>query len=77
LWHIADRFLGDPQRYREIEALNPGLEQRDRRFPDHIERGQREVLPAGRARSRPSPARHQRPGLSVVGHTQADTRPSW
>jgi nucleoid-associated protein YgaU len=45
LWHIADRFLGDPNRYLEIEALNPGLEHRDGRFPDHIEATWRMVLP--------------------------------
>jgi nucleoid-associated protein YgaU len=45
LWHIADRFLGDPERYTEIEALNPGLEHRDGRFPDHIEATWRVVLP--------------------------------
>lgn len=37
LWHISARFLGDPLRYPEIEALNPSLELRDHRFPDHIE----------------------------------------
>ena len=46
LWHIAGRFLGDPNRYTEIEALNPRLEIRDRRFPDHIEATWRVVLPA-------------------------------
>jgi len=46
LWHIAARFLGDPERYTEIAALNPGLEHRDHRFPDHIEATWRVVLPA-------------------------------
>ncbi len=46
LWHIAGRFLGDPDRYTEIEALNPRLEHRDGRFPDHIEATWRLVLPA-------------------------------
>jgi len=46
LWHIAARFLGNPGRYTEIEALNPDLEHRDGRFPDHIETTWRVVLPA-------------------------------
>jgi nucleoid-associated protein YgaU len=46
LWHIAGRFLGAPERYTEIEALNPNLEHRDGRFPDHIEATWRLVLPA-------------------------------
>jgi hypothetical protein len=46
LWHIAGRFLGDPDRYAEIADLNPGLERRDHRFPDHIEATWHVVLPA-------------------------------
>ena len=46
LWHIAGRFLGDPARYGEIAVLNPDLEHRDGRFPDHIEATWSLVLPA-------------------------------
>lgn len=45
LWHIADRFLGDPHRYPEIALLNPDLKDRDGRFPNHIEATWRLVLP--------------------------------
>jgi hypothetical protein len=43
---IAARFLGDPDAYPRIQALNPDLEQRDSRFPNHIEPGWTIVLPA-------------------------------
>ena len=43
---IAERFLGSFARYPEIAALNPQLEARDHRFPDHIEATWRIVLPA-------------------------------
>jgi LysM repeat protein len=42
---IAERFLGDFGRYPEIAALNPQLEARDHRFPDHIEASWRITLP--------------------------------
>ncbi|MET8042529.1 LysM peptidoglycan-binding domain-containing protein [Micromonospora sp. NPDC005215] len=42
---VAQRFLGDAERYSEISAINPDLEQRDHRFPNHIERGWRVILP--------------------------------
>ncbi|MEU8220114.1 LysM peptidoglycan-binding domain-containing protein [Micromonospora taraxaci] len=42
---VAQRFLGDADRYAEIAAANPELEQRDHRFPNHIERGWRVILP--------------------------------
>ncbi|GGM51691.1 peptidoglycan-binding protein [Dactylosporangium sucinum] len=45
LYHVADRFLGDGDRYPEIAALNPDLERADPRFPDHIEARQRVQLP--------------------------------
>ncbi|MEU8088625.1 LysM peptidoglycan-binding domain-containing protein [Micromonospora sp. NPDC049101] len=48
---VAQRFLGDPDRYTEIAAMNPDLERRDHRFPNHIERGWRVTLP-GDARDR-------------------------
>jgi hypothetical protein len=43
---IANRFLGDPDAYTRIQVLNPDLEQRDPRFPDHIEPGWIINLPA-------------------------------
>ncbi|MEK8106554.1 hypothetical protein NKG94_17325 [Micromonospora sp. M12] len=43
---VAERFLGDANRYVEIAAMNPDLERRDDRFPNHIERGWRVTLPA-------------------------------
>ena len=42
---IADRFLGDPDRYPEITRQNPQLEQRDPRFPNHIEATWQITLP--------------------------------
>ncbi|WP_081883930.1 LysM peptidoglycan-binding domain-containing protein [Micromonospora parva] len=42
---VAQRFLGDADRYAEIAAVNPELERRDHRFPNHIERGWRVTLP--------------------------------
>jgi len=38
LYYIAERFLGDGDRYAEIADLNPQLERQDHRFPDHIEK---------------------------------------
>ncbi|GAA4474184.1 hypothetical protein [Phytohabitans houttuyneae] len=47
LWHIADRFLGDPRRYPDIAALNPHLAaEHGAGFPDHIEPGDLLILPA-------------------------------
>ena len=40
LWSIAQRFLGDGQRWREIVELNPGLE------PSKLKVGQVIILPA-------------------------------
>ncbi|MEU8314997.1 LysM peptidoglycan-binding domain-containing protein [Micromonospora sp. NPDC049033] len=42
---VAERFLGDADRYFEIAAINSNLERRDHRFPHHIERGWRITLP--------------------------------
>jgi hypothetical protein len=39
MWHIAERYLGDPERYGEIAALNPEYAERHGEFPDHIEPG--------------------------------------
>ncbi|MBT8226199.1 MAG: peptidoglycan-binding protein, partial [Dactylosporangium sp.] len=46
LGHVAARYLGDFNRYREIAACNPDLVAADRRFPDHIEATWHIVLPA-------------------------------
>ncbi|WP_444951016.1 LysM peptidoglycan-binding domain-containing protein [Micromonospora ureilytica] len=61
---VAQRFLGDADRYAEIAAVNPDLERRDHRFPNHIERGWRVTLP-GDARDR-GPADHAQ-GQLVAG----------
>jgi DNA-binding SARP family transcriptional activator len=45
MWHIAGRYLGDEHRYPEIAALNPELAQRRPGFPDHIQPGDRLLLP--------------------------------
>ena len=45
MWHIAGRYLGDEQRYPEIAALNPGYAERYPDYPDHIQPGDRLVLP--------------------------------
>jgi LysM repeat protein len=45
MWHIADRYLGDPERYRDIAALNPAYADRHGNFPDHIEPGWTLTLP--------------------------------
>ncbi|WP_406071204.1 LysM peptidoglycan-binding domain-containing protein [Micromonospora sp. NBC_01638] len=64
---VAQRFLGDADRYAEIAAINPDLERRDHRFPNHIERGWRVTLP-GDARDR-GPADHAQ-GQLVADRTQ-------
>jgi hypothetical protein len=47
VWYIADRFLGDPERYTDIAALNPQLVHKyGGRFPDHVEPGDELHLPA-------------------------------
>jgi DNA-binding SARP family transcriptional activator/nucleoid-associated protein YgaU len=45
MWHIADRYLGDPQRYPQIAAHNPTYAQQYPGWPDHIEPGDELVLP--------------------------------
>ena len=46
VWHIAERFLGDPHRYTDIAALNPHLAHKyGTAFPDHIEPGDQLRLP--------------------------------
>lgn len=46
LWHISERYLGDPERYQEIAELNPEYADRHGDFPDHIEPGWTLQLPA-------------------------------
>lgn len=47
VWYIAERFLGDPDRYPDIAALNPHLARKyGIAFPDHIEPGDTLRLPA-------------------------------
>jgi DNA-binding SARP family transcriptional activator len=70
LWDIADRFLGDGQRWREIYELNESLEQPDGRAlsrPDLIRPGWRLQLPydAASLRSEMSPDAAQ-PGPSAA-----------
>jgi hypothetical protein len=45
MWHIADRYLGDPERYTDIAALNPEYADQHGDFPDHIEPGWTLTLP--------------------------------
>ncbi|MEV2240155.1 peptidoglycan-binding protein [Micromonospora sp. NPDC049891] len=46
LYYIAERTLGDGDRYVDIAELNPEMKKADPRFPDHIVPGQRLRLPA-------------------------------
>lgn len=46
MWHIAGRYLGDELRYPEIAALNPQYAERYANYPDHIQPGDRLILPA-------------------------------
>ncbi|GIJ12241.1 LysM peptidoglycan-binding domain-containing protein [Micromonospora andamanensis] len=46
LYYVAERFLGNGDRYPEIAELNPDLKAKDSRFPDHIVRGQQIRLPS-------------------------------
>ena len=46
MWHIAGRYLGDELRYPEIAALNPQYAELYQDYPDHIQPGDRLILPA-------------------------------
>ncbi|WP_285558817.1 LysM peptidoglycan-binding domain-containing protein [Actinoplanes regularis] len=82
---IAERFLGDPDRYPEIARANPQLERRDHRFPDHIEREWKIQLPAGahdhgsreHARGTVVHPRHQgqKPAAPGTGTPSGQSRP--
>lgn len=71
LWHIADRFLGNPERYTEIADLNPNLERRDQRFPDHIEATWELALPADAHDRGPRP----HASGTIISPNPADTAP--
>lgn len=55
MWFIADRFLGDPERYPEIAALNPEYADVHPDYPDHIRPGWRLRLPADAVDRGPRP----------------------
>jgi DNA-binding SARP family transcriptional activator len=61
---VAQRFLGDEDRYVDIERLNPQWERQDHRFPDHWEPGWRVVLPADAHDA--GPRRHAAGRLTVT-----------
>jgi hypothetical protein len=65
---VAARFLGDRDAYPRIQALNPHLEARDARFPNHIERGWRIVMPAE--------ARDRGIRLHAAGHLHGPAAPA-
>ncbi|MEU8284133.1 LysM peptidoglycan-binding domain-containing protein [Micromonospora sp. NPDC048905] len=65
---VAQRFLGDADRYAEIADINPDLERREHRFPNHIERGWRVKLPSD-ARDR-GPVDHAQGQVVASGRTE-------
>jgi len=69
---VAERFLGDQDRYVDIAALNPGYERRDPRFPDHWEPTWQVVLPADAHDRGPRP---HATGHLVVAPTPAQPPP--
>ncbi|MEV6928468.1 peptidoglycan-binding protein [Dactylosporangium sp. NPDC051485] len=75
LWYVAERFLGDPERYPEIAALNPHLitDTAGVHGPDHIERGWRLTLPAD-AHDR-GPTSHATGTLTAAPPTPPVTQP--
>lgn len=54
LWHVSERYLGDPLRYQEIADLNPEYADRHGDFPDHIEPGWKLRLPEDAVDSGPA-----------------------
>jgi DNA-binding SARP family transcriptional activator len=74
MWHIAGRYLGDEHRYPEIAALNPELAQRRPGFPDHIQPGDRLLLPAD---ARDDGQRRHATGdtITVAASSDPDTEP--
>jgi DNA-binding SARP family transcriptional activator len=47
MWHLAGRYLDDETRYPEIAALNRHLADRYPNYPNHIQPGDRLLLPPG------------------------------
>jgi two-component SAPR family response regulator len=81
---VADRFLGDPDRYPEIEALNPQLAAKygghQPAFPDHIEPGDRLTLPASAydrgPRTHATGHLHPQPTTAPASHGEATDPPA-
>ncbi|MFK3984460.1 peptidoglycan-binding protein [Micromonospora sp. NPDC050397] len=83
LYHIAERFFDDGERYLDIAKLNPELERADPRFPNHIVSGQQLRLPAdaddrgtrhhatGKLRTPPQPSTTE----NAPGATPSDNAP--
>jgi len=65
---VAERFLGDQDRYPEIAQLNPRYERQDHRFPDHWEPGWEVVLP--------DDAYDRGPRLHATGHLVVTAPPA-
>ncbi|MBX7268922.1 LysM peptidoglycan-binding domain-containing protein [Micromonospora sp. Llam7] len=89
LYHIAERFLDDGNRYVDIANLNPELEKADPRFPNHIVAGQKLRLPAdaddrgsrhhatGKLRTHPKPPTTENaPGATPSDNAPATVTPS-
>ncbi|GAA4259986.1 BTAD domain-containing putative transcriptional regulator [Dactylosporangium darangshiense] len=70
---ISDRYLGDFDRYPELQRLNPGLirDSAGRRGPDHIEAGWRLILPADAVDR--GPRRHATGTSTTATGTEATT----
>ncbi|MCA2216304.1 LysM peptidoglycan-binding domain-containing protein [Jidongwangia harbinensis] len=74
---VAQRFLGDADRYPDIARLNPHWERRDHRFPDHWQAGWTIVLPrdARDHGTRPHATGHLTPPPPATQLPSNDTRP--